>query len=209
MRLPWLWAFLVAMIPGLLNTANAQNFQDGVAYQSIVPEQPTSSPDKIEVLELFWYGCPHCHRFEPYIERWLKTKPANVEFVRMPAVFNEGWEIHARAYYTAEVLGALDKIHDPLFRAIHSQKRKLNTEEALQAFFVEQGVSADNFSKTFRSFAVDAKVRRAKEMGQRYGVRGTPAIVVNGKYWTDGTLAQGGPAEMLKVTDFLVKKETR
>lgn len=208
MRLSFVWILFLGLISGMLNTAAAQNYQDGVAYQTIVPEQPTASANKIEVLELFWYGCPHCHRFEPYIDRWLKTKPANVEFVRMPAVFNEGWEIHARAYYTAEVLGALDKIHEPLFRAIHAHKRKLNTEEALQAFFVEQGVSADNFNKTFRSFAVDAKVRRAKEMGQRYGVRGTPAIVVNGKYWTDGTLAQGGPGEMLKVTDFLLKKES-
>lgn len=188
--------------------AQTNKYQEGTAYQLIVPEQPTATANKIEIVELFWYGCPHCHRFEPYIERWLKSKPANVEFVRMPAILRDNWEVHARAYYTAEVLGVLDKLHPAIFQAIHGNKRKLDTEDELRAFFEEQGVSKENFNKSFRSFAVDAKVRRAKEMGQRYGVNGTPALVIDGKYRTDSTLVPGSFDELMKVADFLVQKET-
>lgn len=187
--------------------AQTGKYQEGTAYQLIIPEQPTATANKIEIVELFWYGCPHCHRFEPYIERWLETKPANVEFIRMPAILRDNWEVHARAYYTAEVLGVLDKMHSAIFQAIHGNKRKLDTEDELRNFFVEQGVSKENFDKTFRSFAVDAKVRRAKEMSSRYGVNGTPALIIDGKYRTDGTLVPGGFNELLSVADYLVQKE--
>jgi thiol:disulfide interchange protein DsbA len=191
-------------LAGLLSDA----YQEGIAYQRIVPEQPTNTEgDKIEVVELFWYGCPHCHRFEPFIERWLKTKSDNIEFVRLPAILRDSWAIHARAFYAAEALGVLDKIHKPLFTAIHAHKRKLNTEEALMAFFAEHGVSDDDFKKAFNSFSVNAKVRRANELGRRYGVRGTPAVVINGKYRTDSTTCKCGFSEVLNIVDFLAEKE--
>ncbi|TPW18072.1 MAG: thiol:disulfide interchange protein DsbA [Halothiobacillaceae bacterium] len=201
LMLTLLWPLLLS------TTAMAIDYEEGIAYQSILPEQPTSTKEKIEVVELFWYGCPHCHRFEPFIERWLESKADYIEFVRVPAILRPEWQIHARAYYTAEALNVLDKIHTPLFEAIHNQKRKLNSEEELTAFFVELGIDEKAFKKAFKSFGVDAKVRRATEMGQRYGVSGTPAVVINGKYRTDGTICKCGFAEVMNIVDALAEKE--
>ena len=192
---------------GFSNAAYSARFEEAVAYQRITPEQPTSTKGKIEVVELFWYGCPHCHRFESFIDRWLKTKSDKIAFVRMPAVLQEHWEIHARAFYAAEALGVIEKIHPALFTAIHAHKRKLDTDETLEAFFVEQGVSSEMFRKTFRSFGVDAKVRHAREMGKRYGVGGTPAVIINGKFRSDGQICKCGYAELLELVDEVAAKE--
>lgn len=200
--------FLLAMVAmPLAFGAENKRFDEGIEYQLINPPQPTTNPAKVEVVELFWYGCPHCFVFEPYLNAWLERKPANVEFIRIPATLNPGWSIHARAYYTAEVLGVLDKIHEPLFHAIHVQKRKLDNEAALAAFFAAQGVSEEDFRKTFNSFAVETKLRRAAGLVQRYGVSGVPAIIINGKYRTDGSLA-GSYENLLQVMDYLIRKES-
>jgi thiol:disulfide interchange protein DsbA len=183
------------------------SFDEGIEYQRVTPPQPTRTGEQVEVLELFWYACPHCYTFEPMLEQWLQSKPAHAEFVRMPAVFSERWEPLARAYYTAEVLGVVDKIHRPLFDAVIAQKRDLNREPALMAFFAEQGVSNEDFLRAFRSFAVDTKVRQAKLMTDRYGIDGVPAIIVNGKYRTSGTTA-GTLENALQVVDFLIAKES-
>lgn len=204
------WAIQLAVI-ALLAPAlaySAPKFSEKIHYESVVPAQPTSTGKKVEVVEMFWYGCPHCNALEPYVNRWLKKMPANVEFVRMPAIFRPQWEVHARAYYTAEILGVLDKIHHKLFEAIHDQKRKVNTEEEIKKFFVEQGVSEKDFGRVFRSFAVEAKVRRAKDMSQRYGIRGVPALIVNGKYRTGSHMA-GGNAKVFRVVNFLVDNESK
>lgn len=199
---------LSLMAFGFVPAANAQEFKEGVHYERIVPAQPTSTGDKVEVVEAFWYGCPHCYRFEPYVERWLRRKPANAEFIRMPAVFRPSWEPHARAFYAAQLLGVWEKIHMPMFNAIHQQQRPLNNEVALADFFAEHGVDKDEFRKAYNSFAVDTKVRQAKAMVERYGVTGVPAVIVNGKYRINARTA-GSNANMLKVIDFLVEKESK
>jgi thiol:disulfide interchange protein DsbA len=186
--------------------ASAATYKEKIHYELVQPPQPTTTKDKVEVVEMFWYGCPHCNALEPYVERWLKRKPENAEFVRIPAVFRPSWELHARAFYTAEILGVLDKTHSAMFEAIHNQKRHLNTEEELMKFFAEHGVKNDDFKRVFHSFAVEAKVRRAKDLSQRYGIKGVPAIIVNGKYRTGAQLA-GGNANIFKVVNFLVDKE--
>jgi len=175
-------------------------------YKLITPAQPTDSGDKIEVVEIFQYGCSHCHRFEPLLKRWLKDLPDNVEFVRMPAVFSENLELFARAFYAAEALGELDKLHDPFFAAIHEEKRHINSEDAAIKLAEENGIDGKRFAKAMRSFSVEAKVRRAKELGARYGVSATPSMVVNGKYLTDPGMT-GGFAGMLKTVDELIAKE--
>lgn len=200
------WLLPLLLIPALTQAAQ---FQEGRDYTRIVPVQPTESKGKIEVVELFWYGCPHCHRFQPYLERWAKQLPADVEFRRMPATLAEHWVIHARAFYTAEALGALDKIHKPLFDAIHAQKRRLDTEERLMEFFAEQGVGNDDFKKTFNSFSVEAKVRRAKEMSRRYTTEATPSVVINGKYLLNSGQVDGNFNTMVKIMDFLIDKERK
>ncbi len=184
-------------------------FQEGVEYEKIIPAQPTASkPGRIEVVELFWYGCPHCFRFEPYIERWLPEVRDRIDFIRLPAVLRPSWAVHARAFYAARELGVFDKIHRPLFDALHVEKRRLNDEDALAAFFSEQGVSEKAFHKAFNSFSVDSEVRRAKQMTRRYRAMGTPAMVVNGKYLTDPGMAKGF-TNILEVVNSLVDIELK
>ena len=188
--------------------AQAASFEEGRNYQRIVPAQPTEAkPGKIEVVELFWYGCPHCYRFQPYMERWLKDKPADVEYRRMPAILGENWALLAKAFYTAEALGVADRIHRPLFDAIHAQKRRMDNEARIRDFFVEQGVSKGDFDKTFNSFWVDTKVRGAREMSRRYQAQATPSVVINGKYILNPDNSDGNFNTMIKIMDYLIDKE--
>jgi len=196
----------LALLPGL--TIAAPTYKEKIHYERVLPAQPTSTGDKVEVVEMFWYGCPHCNSLEPYVNRWLKKKPAQSEFVRMPAIFRPEWELHARAYYTAEILGVLEKTHAAMFEAIHQQKRRLSTDAEIQKLFAEHGVSTEDFNRVFRSFAVEAKIRRAKDMSERYGIRGVPALIVNGKYRTGAQLA-GGNANIFRVVDYLVAQESQ
>ncbi|MDJ0863660.1 MAG: thiol:disulfide interchange protein DsbA/DsbL [Gammaproteobacteria bacterium] len=181
-------------------------FQIYGQYEKVSPPQPTANPERIEVVELFWYGCPHCYTLEPYLKRWAKKKPDYVEFRRMPAVFNERWALHAQAYYTAEALGVLEQIHEPFFEAIHRHRRPLQTSEQIMAFFAEHGVDKEDFRKAWGSFAVSANVRRATVMSQRYGIDGVPAVIINGKYRTSGSLAGTYP-NVIKVINALAQEE--
>jgi thiol:disulfide interchange protein DsbA len=178
-----------------------------VGYETLSPAQPTQNPAKIEIIEFFWYGCPHCYAFEPLLEKWKKNLPANVEFIRLPAAFNELWSKHAKAYYTAEALGIVEKIHVDFFEAIQNGKEKLDTEATLAAFFAAHGVTESQFKEAYNSFAVDSKMRQAPLMASRYGITGVPAIIVNGKYKTNGTLA-GSHEKMIDVMDKLIKEES-
>ncbi len=178
--------------------------EDG--YTTITPAQPTQTGDKIEVLEIFWYACPHCYDFEPHVKEWIQNKPDDVEFRRMPGIFRKSWIPHAKAFFTAEKLGVLDKIHAPLFDAIHRDKKKIHDDSAIEKFFAKQGVDKDEFRKIYESDEVDTKTKQAFVMGQRYKVTGVPAIVVNGKYLISASSA-GSFENMLKITDSLVDKE--
>jgi protein dithiol oxidoreductase (disulfide-forming) len=180
--------------------------QSSTGYEAISPPQPTANPAKIEVIEFFWYGCPHCYTFEPSLTAWLKTKPDNVEFIRIPAVFNEQWGKHAKAYFTAEALGVVDKIHGDMFDGVQ-QKKELESEEQLAKFFAAHGVKEADFRETYNSFMVDSKMRQAPALAAKYGITGVPAIVVNGKYKTNGTLA-GSQEKMIDVLNALIKKES-
>ncbi len=188
--------------------ALAQEFSPEGRYEVVDPPQPTADPKRVEVLEIFWYGCPHCNRFQPHIRAWEARKPDYVNFVRMPAIFNRIWELHARAYYAAAALGVLEKTHQALFDAIHKEGRKLTDREALARFFEEHGVPRADFDKAFDSFAVDSGIRRSRVMQARYGIRGVPAVIVNGKYRVSGSLAGSYP-NMIKVIEALAEREHR
>jgi thiol:disulfide interchange protein DsbA len=175
-------------------------------YKRIQPPQPTQAVDKIEVVEVFLYTCPHCYEFEPYLEKWLENKPADVEFRRMPGIFSKTQIPYAHAFFTAEKLGVLDKIHKPLLEAIHEKKQRSFDEKSLKAFFMNQGVDGDVFTQTYHSNEIETKVKQALLMGQRYGVPGVPSIVINGKYLTSGSLAGSFP-NVLAVIDSLVERE--
>ena len=205
----WLAKLAVgAALLGGAALAMAQEYDEGIDYQRISPPQPTASADKVEVVELFWYGCPHCHQLEPVLHKWLERKPDYVEFIRIPAILNPGWELHARAYITADLLGVLDRIHTPLFDRIHVKRdRSLHNEDGLAAFFVEHGVDEQKFRDTFHSFATLTRVNQARLMGDRYGASGVPTLIVNGKYRANASMAGGTHEGMLRVVDHLIEKE--
>lgn len=201
-------AFL-ALVASNVSLADA-SFQGGKHYSPIIPAQaPRDLPEgKVLVTEFFWYGCPHCYDFEPTLKEWLKTKPENVVFQRIPAIFNKGWVIHAKAYYTAEMLGIVDKVHQPIFDAIHKDKKSLRTAEAITAFMAEKsGVDQKVLLETINSFAVETQSRQAIRAGRLHGLRGVPAVTVNGRYLTSARQA-GSHSAMTDVMNFLVTKET-
>jgi thiol:disulfide interchange protein DsbA len=186
-----------------------ERFQPGTHYRLMTPVQPTSvDPGKVEVLEIFWYGCPHCYTLEPHLREWVKNDmPANAEFVQIPAALNRGWQVHARAFYTAEALGRLDEMHEGMFKALNVDRNPLSTEDQLIEFFGNYGVSKQEFLEAFNSFAVQTKLRRADSLVRRYRITGVPAVVVNGKYVTGADVA-GGVPQLFEVIDFLIEKES-
>jgi thiol:disulfide interchange protein DsbA len=210
----WLSALL---LPLVISTAvAAADYVEGTQYTRLASPQPTSAPDKIEVVEMFSYACPHCFHMEAELEEWLKSKPDDVVFIRYPVVFRPDWEVLAKAYFTAEILGVLDKTHEALFEAIHVKNQRFPDEAAMQAFFVSQGVSAEDFKKTFDSFAVAVKVNNAKLMTRRYAITGVPTFIVNGKFSTSASLAGDNEKGLsvkelnektLKVVDYLIEQE--
>ncbi len=198
------WFTLIALL--LVAPFVHAGFDEGINYKRIANPQPTANPEQIEVLELFWYGCPHCYHLEPQLDAWLENKPDDVAFVRMPAVLGADWELLARAYYTMELLGVEEQVHRPLFEHIHKQRKRIRTVDDVKAVFVDQGVAAQDFDRTFQSFAVITKTSRARQARALYGITGVPVLVVNGKYLTSAQMA-GGNKEMLQVVDFLVEQE--
>jgi thiol:disulfide interchange protein DsbA len=166
-------------------------WKPGVNYDPIVPSQPTSAPaGKVEVLEMFWYACPHCYALEPFIAAWRKTKPDYIDFVRVPVMWGPVHRAHAQLYYTLKQLGRND-LDEKAFETLHQQQNPLlgNTPEETFArqlqFAKDNGIDADAFRKAYNSFAVNSDLQRADEITQRYHVEGVPLIVINGKYMTD------------------------
>ncbi len=209
---PLSWRDVVNKLAGwwlglLLLSGAALAAEEGFDYQLVTPPVATQSPGRVEVVEMFWYGCPHCFHFEPIVNAWLAKQPANVNFVRVPAVFRDSWEPLGRAFYVAETLGILEKMHPILFQAVQVQRRRLESETDLRAFFAESGVSSADFDRVYHSFGVDAKIRRARDLSQRYGIDGVPSVIINGKYRSNGTLV-GGLEKLPGIMDKLVAKES-
>ena len=197
-------AFIVSI------TAHAESYDEGIEYIKISPAVSTSTgKGQVEVVELFWYMCPHCYRFEPVIQKWLKNKPKNVVFKRIPAIISPRWRFFAKVFYTLQILDVEEKVHQPLFEALHEQKARLGNEAAIARFVAKHaGVKKQEFSDVFNSFSVDAKVRKAEDLTKRYGTQGVPTLVVNGKWRTGGTIA-GGHKGMIKVAEHLIKLESK
>jgi len=186
--------------------ADDLNIMEGVEYERLAAPLPAiTDTGKVEVIELFWYGCPHCFRLEPHLNRWLATDfPDDAEFIRVPGTMNPGWLDHARAYYTAEHLGVLDQIHEPLLDAIHVDGRRINSQAQLGTFFEEFGVDRDEFDRTFRSFEVHTQINRAKYLAERSEATGVPALIVGGRYRTGVDMA-GGYDRLFEVVSELVQ----
>jgi thiol:disulfide interchange protein DsbA len=190
--------------------ADTTAFQAGVNYEAVTPAQPTDvKPGQVEVIEFFWYGCPHCFAVEPYLEAWIKSRPKDVVFKRIPAAMkNSEFYTDAQAYFTAEVLGIGEKIHEPFFNAIHLDgKGELRDDvDALRTFFGTFGVAPKDFDATWNSFAVQTRMSQAAQIADRYAVNGVPTIIVNGK-WKTGAGYQMSYPDIVKCVQFLVEKE--
>lgn len=188
-------------------TAPEWRYREGEHFRRMTASQGTSSPpDKIEVAEVFWYGCSHCYNFEPIVEQWREQLADDVAFVRIPVIWNPTNKIHARIMYTAEALDVLDKVHPEVFRAIHQQGEMLTEEAKIVALFEKFGIEEARFRDAYDSFGVNSAVKRAENLTARYGVRSVPVTVVNGKYATDAPQIRTFD-DMLSVTSELVERE--
>lgn len=199
-------------------TANPAHWQDGVNYTRLVPAQPTDvAPGQVEVLEFFWYACPHCFALEPLVEAWRKTKPAYVSFSPVPVTWSDGHRALARLFYTLESLGKLDQLHEEIFKEMQVNGNPLvardpadaaETERLQTAFAVKEGVSASAFKTAYHSMGVEARLQRADELVQRYRIDGVPTFVINGKYVADVRSA-GGPERLLSLVSDLAAQERK
>ena len=196
---------LVFLLP-IANMAfgQADRFVEGTHYVTLPVPVSTRDSSRIEVIEAFWYGCPYCFSFEPLIEDWEANAPADVDFVRFPAMWNGLMKVHAQIYYTAEALDALEVIHEPVFSAIVLEGNRLQIERQIGALFAAHGIDEEAFSRAFNSFGVRTRVNQAESRMQDYRIRNTPNMIVNGKY-----LVADVPTLqlMLDIVDFLVTRE--
>ncbi len=189
-------------------------FSEGEHFHRLVPTQPTlGGADKIEVAEIFWYGCGHCYEFEPYINSWVENLPANVRFERIPATWNPLVKLHAQLYYTEQVLVRNGKIEDSkgfrdaVFVEYHRRSNRLTSLPSIEALFARFGVSSDDFNNTWSSFEVAQKLRVAQDLARRYAITGVPAVVVNGKY-RSAKSDTGTYPKLMEVVDELIERET-
>jgi thiol:disulfide interchange protein DsbA len=175
----------------------------GKDYALLDFPQPTTDPKRVEVLELFFYGCPHCFELEPIIVPWAKKLPKHAYFRRMPAIFNDSWVPMAKAFYAAEALGVTEKLHSPMFNAIHLQGVNLNSRDTLLKFVASQGVDSAKFGTAYDSFGVQSKVSEAHQLTSAYGVTGVPTMIVDGKYRTASSMV-GSHQKLLPALNELI-----
>lgn len=206
MRKLILSAALVAASAFGMTAQAAEPIEAGKQYIELSNPVPVSQPGKIEVVELFWYGCPHCYAFEPTINPWAEKLPADVNFKRIPAMFGGPWDAHGQMFLTLEAMGVEHKVHAAVFDAIQNQHKRLTKPDEMADFLATQGVDKDKFLATFNSFAIKGQINQAKELAKKYEITGVPSLVVNGKYRFDLGSA-GGPEGVLNVADQLIAKE--
>ena len=177
----------------------------GRDYAVLLSPQPTTSGNKIEVLEFFWYGCPHCYKLHPEINAWQKKMPKDVSFKYIPTIFRKNWIPGAKTFHTLEILGKRSKLHDKIYDAIHIQKIDLANEKLLFNWIEKQGVNREKFIRVYNSFSVVNKSSQSKQMSRKYGLKGVPSLVIDGKYLISGRMG-GTPQRTIKMLDKLINK---
>jgi thiol:disulfide interchange protein DsbA len=206
----WWWLLLLAFSGVACADEAMTSFTQDVNYVAVTPAQPTDvKPGQIEVIEFYWYGCPHCFALEPFIVQWEKTKPRNVVFKRVPAAMKDSeFYVDAQATVTADLLGIGDKVREPFFKAIHVENNEaLRTDkDAIRSFFGKFGVSPKDFDATWDSFGVQTQLARDQQLAARYNVSGVPSVIVDGK-WMTGAGYQMSPDNIMRCIEFLIAKD--
>lgn len=179
-----------------------------VDYLPIEP-QPVTTGERIEVIEFFWYGCPHCFNLQPSLEAWLKRKPADVEFKRIPAVFRESWVAHARLFYTLDALGEVDRLHQAVYQAIHKNKEDLVSANSTADWAARNGIQPARWLGAYNSADVERKVEQSKVLQRAYSVSGTPSLIVDGRYLTSSAMAESMPGVIATVEGLIVMARER
>jgi thiol:disulfide interchange protein DsbA len=191
-------------------TVQAQGgFVEGTHYARLAqPVAVTAPPGKVEVIEFFWYGCPHCNAFEPALDAWQKKLPADVVFKRVPVAFREIYAVHQQIFYALDAMGKVEAMHRKVFYAIHNDRMRLEKPDEIAGLMEKNGIEKAKFLEVFNSFAVQTKVRQANKLAEGYKIDGVPAMGINGRYFTSGSMA-GSPERALAVTEFLIDRSRK
>ena len=170
----------------------------------LIRAQPVSVASGIEVIDFFWYGCPHCNNLQPSLEQWIRRKPADVTIRRIPAILRDSWAPHARIYYTLEALGEAERLHQQVYRSYHVEELHMSRPEVMSEWAVRHGIARERWDEAYTSAAVTRKVEQAAQLTRAYSIEGTPSLVVNGHYLTSGNMA-GTIEDMMPLLDRLVR----
>ena len=185
-------------------SAAQQPVRAEIEYRVIKP-QPVSVANGIEVIDFFWYGCPHCHNLQPALERWISRKPADVTVRRIPAILRDSWAAHARIYYTLEALGEVERLHQRVYHGYHVEELSMSKPEVMSEWAVRNGIARERWDEAYNSPAVQRKVEEAARLSRAYSIAGTPSLVVNGRYLTSGSMGESLNSTVL-ILDALVSK---
>jgi len=185
--------------------AQGQKIEEGFDYRILPIAQPLEAKGKVEVIEFFWYGCPHCYDFEPELSSWVKRQPKDVIFRRVPVAFRDDFMPHSQLFYALEAMGKGDALNEKVMYAIHKENKRLLTEPEIVDWIASQGIDRNSFLATYRSFAVVSKARASKQLVEAYRIDGVPTIVMQGKYVTSPSIA-GTKAKSIAVMDYLEEK---
>ncbi len=198
---------LLGVLLLVTNCVNAE-YSEGKHYSKLSSPIPTQTGDRIEVLEFFWYGCPHCFQFEPTLQKWKPQLAKNVSFLRMPSPLNPRWMVHTKAFYALESMGEGENHHQAIFNAMHVKRQRLYSKDAIADFLASRGIDKQTFLSTFDSFAVEMRARQALQLGQQYQLNGVPMLTVNGKYTISAEQA-GSYQAMVNIADYLIRLESK
>ena len=196
--------FALLSLSGFVS-AQGQKIEEGFDYRVLPIAQPVEIKGKVEVIEFFWYGCPHCYDFEPELSSWVKRQPKDVVFKRVPVAFRDDFMPHSQLFYALEAMGKGDALNEKVMYAMHKENKRLLTEPEIADWVASQGIDRNTFLATYRSFAVISKARAAKQMAEAYRIDGVPTIVMQGKYVTSPSIA-GTKAKAILVMDYLEEK---
>ncbi|HEX3141616.1 MAG TPA: thiol:disulfide interchange protein DsbA/DsbL [Rhizobacter sp.] len=196
-----------ALSAGLPAQAQGQPVE-GTHYVRLGTPAPVNAPGKIEVIEFFWYGCPHCNAFEPALDAWQKKLPADVAFRRVPVAFREAFVPHQQIYYALEAMGKVEAMHRRVFYAIHNDRQRLEKPDEIAAFMEKNGIDKAKFLEVYNSFSVQTKSKQATRLAEAYKIDGVPALGINGRFFTSGTLA-GSMEKALQITEYLIQTQRK